>query len=464
VATPTANPATAAGYRAFSWKTAFTFTVGLGFVAATLLQLEPLNGPWYWKWAWRDLGLLRTALCLSTGLIPLTYALIRTEEPSWGERPWKPIALFTLANLLFQAGSILAEAQSFRFLKLVIASPTATSYYQDAGGITGLGSWLASYPSLELGLHSSTHPPGPIVFCWIFRSVFGDHYGAYAAGIAIALLSSLGVAVSYRFSALWTTDRRSRLAVPALYAMVPGFIVFYPEFDQVYAVVSMLLILSWAGAIEGKGEYWILTGFLLFLATFFTYSLLTLGSFLLYLGLRAARLGRENGGAIPVVAKAAGFSLLSCVLFYLALYVTTGFNPLLTFERSLTNQKRFAELLNRPYGTCVVFDLYDFFLAAGILALPLLLSFLKHGGSDRDLRSKEDFRLAMAGVITVVIVDVSGLLRAETARVWLFLQPLVLVPVARELAGHRLVPRSILMALQWLILVVLKARMTFVQP
>jgi hypothetical protein len=61
-------------------------------------------------------------------------------------------------------------------------------------------------------------------------------------------------------------------------------------------------------------------------------------------------------------------------------------------------------------------------------------------------------------------VDLSGLLRGETARIWLFLQPLLVAPVAVELARVRWPWRLSILTLQWWILVLIKAKMSFIEP
>ncbi len=68
----------------------------------------------------------------------------------------------------------------------------------------------------------------------------------------------------------------------------------------------------------------------------------------------------------------------------------------------------------------------------------------------------------MIGLVVVGIVDLSGLLRAETARVWLFLQPLLLLPAGLTLARLPAGGREGLIGLQWIILVVIKAKMQFI--
>jgi hypothetical protein len=72
--------------------------------------------------------------------------------------------------------------------------------------------------------------------------------------------------------------------------------------------------------------------------------------------------------------------------------------------------------------------------------------------------------LTLIGLATIATVDLSGLLRGETARVWLFLQPLMVVPVALELARLRWSWRLSIFALQWWILLCVKAKMSFIEP
>jgi len=80
------------------------------------------------------------------------------------------------------------------------------------------------------------------------------------------------------------------------------------------------------------------------------------------------------------------------------------------------------------------------------------------------LKDQKPIALTLIGLATILTVDISGLLRGETARVWLFLQPLIVIPVAIELARIRLSWRLALFAMQWWILVLVKAKMSFIEP
>ncbi len=69
---------------------------------------------------------------------------------------------------------------------------------------------------------------------------------------------------------------------------------------------------------------------------------------------------------------------------------------------------------------------------------------------------------AASAIATLVIVDLSGLLRAETARVWLFLQPLALPLIGYELSkwssGWRLAGFGVLV----FSLAAIRSRMAFI--
>src|SRR5262249_5784215 len=105
-------------------------------------------------------------------------------------------------------------------------------------------------------------------------------------------------------------------------------------------------------------------------------------------------------------------------------------------------------------------DPYDFALGAGILPILLLGLFLRraHETADEDRSSM----LSLVGILGILAVNVSGLVPGETARVWLFLQPWVVVPAAMELRKWTPGQRNAVLLPQWAIVVVLKCSMIFV--
>ena len=78
--------------------------------------------------------------------------------------------------------------------------------------------------------------------------------------------------------------------------------------------------------------------------------------------------------------------------------------------------------------------------------------------------AREEVALSLIGLATILTIDLTGVLRGEAARVWLFLQPLMIVPAALELSRFRGRWRMALFSMQWLILAGLKAKMLFIRP
>jgi hypothetical protein len=168
-------------------------------------------------------------------------------------------------------------------------------------------------------------------------------------------------------------------------------------------------------------------------------------------------------GKTLTLLRTAAVSISLAAALYLLLWATTGYNPPAALRHALALQRGNAKWLARPYHVFVLTDLYDFALAAGIIAIPIL--------AFRMTKLRDDFKvnpngtaLMLIGLATILTVDFSGLLRGETARVWLFLQPLLVVPVALELARVRWPWRISILTMQWWLLVLIKSKMSFIEP
>ncbi len=466
------EPQKSASRRA-SLQAGFVVAVGLAFAAGVLLKQKPLNGfpnLIHWMWPWRDLPVFKTAITLIAPLMMISLVLWRMErDENAGNQsgssplhvgpsqrtPWSLLCLLALSNFLLQVLSMIAEPRGLRLVGDIVRSPLATSYYTDATTIQGVVAWLRTFHQAHLGFHSSTHAPGPILFYYAFVKVFGSR-GAAIGGYAVGAIGSLGVLLIYKFAGLWSNDQKVRLTASAFYALVPALTLFFPEFDQCYPIVAMLMILFWVkglNTLRPVSAYAAWLGLVLFAATFLAYGLLTVGAFLAYYGLYW--LWHEKAaGRWRTLLGTSGVALGVFVALHAVLWQATGFKAIASFEHARRAQAFYAGILNRPYAAASLVDPYDFFLGAGMMALPLLVLSLRHCGRDR--------ALTLIAVATILSVDLTGFLRGETARLWLFCQPLVAVPVAMELSSYRWRWRMAIFAVQWWVLVCLKARMFFV--
>lgn len=225
----------------------------------------------------------------------------------------------------------------------------------------------------------------------------------------------------------------------------------------------MLLIWAWTRGLAGSRASSIFLGVVLFVATFFAYNLLAIGAFLLYYGLYWLWRRRGTRAAWMIAFRTAGTALAVCTGLYLALWGATGYNAFASLAHAIANQAQLGAAVNRGYFTFVVLDLYDFCLGAGIIAAPILFLHLS-GMLKRFVAGRTDAALTLIGLATILTVDVSGLLRGETARVWLFLQPLLIVPVAMKISQLSRPWQLALLTMQWWIVVCIKAKMSFIEP
>lgn len=450
-------------------EAAIVLAVGIAFFLGVAFAKSPVNGfvrLTGWEWPWRsDIELLRSIAFLLVPFILIDFVLRKAEGRPLAHT-WTYVGVLTAGNFLTQVMAALAEPEGFGLLQRIVQSPAATSYFSDAENIGGLAAWLRHFDQASLAFHSSTHPPGPVLFYFAFLKLFGAPLGSLIGGCAVGLLGSLGVAVAYAFAGLWTDDERARLTVCAFYALSPALTVFFPEFDQAYPILSMLLILFWCRTLRSEEKApWeaICLGFTLFTAVFFAYNLLSIGAFLAYYATYWMWRQGWSGTSFAKVVKNSGIAGGICAGMYALLWLGAGYNPIGAFRHALAYQKVYASLLHRDYWNSILCDPYDFLLGAGMMALPLLAFYLY--GAIRNLDGgKEELALSLIALATILTVDLTGVLRGEAARVWLFLQPLLIVPAALELARFRGRWRTALFSMQWLILACLKAKMLFIRP
>jgi hypothetical protein len=442
--------------------------LGVLLALAILFEVGGVNGPWYWKWPWRNLGLPHVLAWMAVPMAAIAWGTARAERISSGEQgraaTRRILALLTGFNFLLQLAGLAADSRFPGLLRQIVESPAATSYYGDALRITDTSGWLAQYATLRLGLHSATHPPGPILFYRFWIVLLGPEWAPGAGAVAIGILAALGVPVFYLFARTRGLDRRSGLLGACLYAQLPALILFFPEFDQVYPLVAMAMLMFWERALRGKEVYGFYLGAVLFLATMFAYNLLLMGVPMVVA--TVLHLAGQTRGRIEMAlaTRSAGWALSTWFLGILALAGTTGYAPLKSFVHALEIQSYLAEVWPRPLLACILFAPYDFFCIGGIFVAAPLVLFAAWSDARDPLRRGTARLLARSALLTILLIDVSGLLRAEVARIWGFLQPLVLVPAAVELADASAAERWSLLGVQGLLLAVLKCKMSMIEP
>ena len=445
-------------HRAF-W---FVAIVGIAFAVGVWFEVSFLNGPWYWKWPWQNLGLLRTAGFCLLAAPPFVAAMVLIEDKQRGR--WHvPVTLLLLfdANVMLQIGGMLSHPDGFARLEAIVRSAVATSYFTDALSIGNVFTWLANFDPRSLTEHSMTHPPGPILFYYFWQRMAGPLDAASLGGAAVGLLAACGIPVMYSFAGLWRDESNFRLRACALYALSPALVVFLPEFDQVYPILSMAMLIGWAKSLDGDYRFAALFVGVLVVALLFAYNLLVVGSALVFYSAYFVLARRQGPPAWRRILVLAAVSTLAVIAVFLLIWAATGYNAVLAFRHAIGAQAIFSTQMDRPYWFCLIFGPYDFFLGCGMIVLPLLVIYFYRL---RGAWKEKEGVLSLIGLASLIVIDVSGLLPGETARDWLFMQPFVIVPAALVMGAFSTMQRLSLFFLQWCTVVVLTCKMAFILP
>ena len=104
-------------------------------------------------------------------------------------------------------------------------------------------------------------------------------------------------------------------------------------------------------------------------------------------------------------------------------------------------------------------DLFDFALGAGWIGCLLAgLSVCRYA---QPAFLKRELQIILLALAQILAVAVAGLLQAEVARVWIFMMPVLMIPVGLELQNWKFSRRLIAYSCLWLILNAIYQNMIF---
>jgi hypothetical protein len=174
----------------------------------------------------------------------------------------------------------------------------------------------------------------------------------------------------------------------------------------------------------------------------------------------------RKGNRRAVMAKMAGF-LLAVAVPAALLWALYGCDMLLVYQKALEAQRlEIAQVVHRSFGKWVFGNLGDFFLLSGLPIFVYFLAFLRR--TVRPVQNLELGRsLAWTFVGILLLLTLSGLVRGEAGRIWLFLMTFPTVLVAGEICeGERKWPWQgfLLLGLQYLQVISLQTNAVFLKP
>ena len=429
------------------------------FALAVWLDLTPwLRGPDEWRWT------LRSTTSPERMLVPLIilglYAMVCGR---WlgrsGVASKRFLAFVTLAAPIIQLA--LAFAVSRQPL-LQFFGPTVSihnsGYFSTAVASPDLASLLTRFPALmpTLPIHAQSHPPGPIMLQWAGWQFFqawpaladsialplrtlqchnpglmaldNPQIASASIGMLLPLIGALAVWPMFAFGKR-VVGAKAALLAAALFPVMPLFAMWPSQWDQIYPLLLFSgLYLAHTG-LEARSRWRLLAaGVPLSIATFFSVGNSVLIAIVGLYGVAWIALNPESGKQIKlrrlvsawlkwIVVFALGGA--SIWIAYALIYRTNPLDVLSTGSRLAWE----STTSGRSYGLWLAWDPIDFATFLGIpIVLLLLLNLRKILKLSRNL-----WPLMIATFVTLIFLDLAGIVRGEVGRLWIYFGPLVML-------------------------------------
>ena len=341
---------------------------------------------------------------------------------------------------------------------------TSLEYYGDVPRVDELGirRFLKDYSKPEvfdtLSGHTRTHPPGGVLFLWHVSGLFG--YNLISASLITIIFTALTVIPIYRLAEMLYGQKVARYAL-LIFLITPNFVMFTgTSMDGPFSVFPILSIYLFYMSRERETipdqrwyefrPYSLLTGLSLALGMFMTYSTVVVGVFLCVIAL----LERQRFVQYLKVLLFAGAGFIG---FYLVLFVLTGFRPIEALWAAIKKDEMGMgtgyESVGRYFHLSFA-NLFAFLIGVGFpittVWLRQLVSTIRDwrqdtltsdGKTDKPrrtwiFRQEHADTFVIGFLITLLFFTFSTLFTMEVERIWIFMVPFFVIPVAKHLTAR----------------------------
>ncbi len=391
----------------------------------------PAPYPPEWQWSLRGeptSGRFALPVLAAAGLLGLLVLSASGRARARPRRSARAIlAAATLGGFALSVGLLgLEPAGAAATLAARTMSVSWTSYYtvalspDAADPLDFLDRHAVLLPHLPK--HAATHPPGPVLYYRALVAIVGSSPRQTAALVGALLLTLLGVATAWPVAAIaahLSGDDLAGARTGVLWTLLPGPVLFIPQFDQALALpVAGTAALLLAAAAEPRAPARLArsvgAGAAAGIALFVSYGAV---AFLAVTALAVLAVTGLSRRALTVGVLAAAVSVA-----LIASTTLLGHDPIAAARMALAIHR---ETYTRPrsYALWLPFNLLDLSLFLGppvavLFALRVVNSPLA--------------RTVAAGLPVLLL---SGATRGEVGRLWIPLMPLLLVGAVARPAG-----------------------------
>ncbi len=434
---------------------AFLFLLAVVFDVPSQIR-GPAPYPPEWQWSLREgptSGRWASPVLAAAALL----GLLALSGSAWARaRPRRSASAILAAAILFGfAFSVallgLEPAGSFATLAARTMSPSWSSYYTVAVSPEAADplDFLDRHAELlrRLPKHAATHPPGPVLYyrglvalferspalTRTFMALQGHDDGQEprppntraskaAALFGSLLLTLLGIAAAWPVASIarrLSGDELSGARVGVLWALVPGPVLFVPQFDQALALpIASATALVLTAVHEARPSIRlalaIAAGLLGGLALFVSYGSL---AFLAVAGVVVLRVGRFSRTVLTV-----GLVAASVAIGFIGATALLGHAPIDAATMALAVHRE-TYTRARSYLLWLPFNVLDLSI---FLGPPTVLLFVREIGRSA---------LARGLAVSLALLLVSGATRGEVGRLWIPLMPLLLAAAVARPPG-----------------------------
>ena len=373
------------------------------------------------------------------------------------------IVLVMVSMLYMQLIAIANQPNGYQLRRVasIVECPDCTSYFTEALTVKNIGSFLQSFHLNQHVFHGQNKPPGPVLYYVLMLRLFNDPYhAALIGGILIGLLATFSIPATYFLVKSLINNQHAAFHAASYISLTPGLVLFFPEFDQIFPVFTCLIIGCWVLAIAKDSiAYSSLLGAITSIAFFMTWNPAVLAVFLMLYTI-CFLICSDGAGKLSLVLRHICVALALIVFVYFILWLVSGYHPIKALHTAIIRQNAIAPP-DRIYPKTILFDLTDYLLGTG-WPIVLLVMFIA-----RKIRAKthdNEWWVSIIGLVQIASVAIMHLLPAETARVWIFMFPLIALPVGLELSKFSNSVRVAVYASFWILTLSICQNMTFIRP
>jgi 4-amino-4-deoxy-L-arabinose transferase-like glycosyltransferase len=415
-------------------------------LGAISYKLAPLYA--YWRphvkgWLLLPIAVLAAYLCW-----------LRRTRVATGLTDRRAVASFVLWFIAITTSVAMLDGGPRALIRPLVERPEL-EYSGAVDRVHGVREFMRDYPRLAstMPMHAQVHPPGAVLFVWAVTRLLGG--GPWAAAADIIGFSALAVPLVYQWARCLGGPGAARRAA-AIVVLTPSLVLFTAtSMDGPFAVFLIVTMwLFWQSLESRPLVQGALAGVAAGLAALMTYSVTVA---ILFCGLAAAVTWLAEPSKRRAAISASAAALTGFAALHAVLWLATGYDPIEMFRVAVANSNHImsgtrhesaARHLHLAAGNLVVF-----FVAAGlpctliwwptvIGAIRSLLRETSHYAYEQPRDEHADSRLpplrrfALTALATLLIAAVVPVYVLEVERVWMFLIPLVVMPVACRICAE----------------------------